>query len=212
MKKPIVIFLFFVTSVFCSAQTRGNLEFYSGIFLFNETSKLNGPATVYESISVPVGISGGIYFNDFWGVKAYLDFLVPVSFVARPDGGITAHKENYDFLLGMDELLGVVITVVKTERLTVPLVAGFHGKLFFSTIVDHFTVAANSGIGIGIGAEYAFTKKAYFMARINGSFDFLGLSIMTPTGNAPAGEQTKFDAAFIRAWGFAPHIGIGIKL
>jgi hypothetical protein len=131
-------------------QITGNLEFYSGISLFNETSRLNGPTTVYESVSVPVGISGGIYFNDFWGIKAHLDFLIPVAYTVRPDGGITVHKENYDFLLGMDELFGVVINVVKKERLTIPSVAGFHGKLSFSTISDHFTMAANSGIGIGI--------------------------------------------------------------
>jgi hypothetical protein len=204
--------MFFAASVFCAAQIKGNMEFYSGISVFNETSRLNGPNTVYESVSIPVGISGGVYFNDFWGIKAYLDFLVPVSFTARPDGGVTVDKTNYDFLLGMNELLGVVMNVVKTERLTVPLAAGFHGKLYFSTIADHFTMAANSGIGMGIGAEYAFTEKVYALARITGSFDFLGFSIMTPTGNAHAGEQTKFDAAFIRTWSLAPHIGIGIKL
>jgi hypothetical protein len=73
-------------------------------------------------------------------------------------------------------------------------------------------MASNSGIGMGIGAEYAFSDTVYVLARINGSFDFLGFSIMTPTGNARAGEQTKFDAAFIRTWSLAPHIGIGIKL
>jgi opacity protein-like surface antigen len=212
VRKQLFLFVFFATSVFCSAQITGNLEFYSGISLFHETSRLNGQNTIYESVSVPVGISGGIYFNDFIGIKAYLDFLFPVSYTARPDDGITAHREDYDFLLGMDELFGVVINVVKTERLTIPFVAGFHGKLFFSTISDHFTMSANSGIGIGIGTEYAFTDKVYFLTRINGSFDFLGLSLMTPTGNAPAGEQTKFDVAFIHTWGFSPHIGIGIKL
>jgi opacity protein-like surface antigen len=205
MRKQLFLFLFFATSVFCSAQITGNLEFYSGVSLFHETSGLNGPNTVYESVSVPVGISGGIYFNDFIGIKAYLDFLIPVSFTVRPDSGVTIHKEDYDFLLGMDELLGVVINVVKTERLTIPLVAGFHGKLFFSDISDHFTMSTNSGIGIGIGAEYAFTEKVYFLARINGSFDFLGFSITS-------GKETKFDVAFIQTWGFAPHIGVGIKL
>jgi opacity protein-like surface antigen len=195
----------------CFAQTKWNVEFYSGTGLFNETSALNGPETTYDSVSVPLGISGGYYFTDFVGLKAYLDFLIPVSFIAHPDSGTTITKENYDFLLGMDEFFGIVFNVAKTERFTIPVTVGLHGKLFFSTIANHFTMASNSGIGAGIGVEYNITDKLYILARVNGSFDFIGLSIMFPTGNADNDRETKVDAAFMHTWGIAPHIGIGIK-
>lgn len=211
MRKFIFGFVFFATAVFCSAQIIDDVDFYGGATLFNETSRLNGPNTAYESASVSLGISAGINLTDFVRLKLYLDFLIPVSFSAHPDGKETIHRDNYDFLLGMNEALGVVFNIVKKERLAVPVMVGFHGKIFFSTLSDYFTVATTSGIGVGIGAEYAITEKVYFLARVNGFFDFLGFSMLTPTGNAPEGETTKFDVALIRVWGIAPHIGIGIR-
>jgi opacity protein-like surface antigen len=212
MKKAFFVTALLAASTVCFAQLRGNIEFYGGSALFNETSGLNGPETIYDSISVSAGISGSVSFSDFIGLKAYLDFLIPISYNASPYGENTIHKDDYRFLLGMDELFGVVFNVIKTERLTVPIILGLHGKLFFSSIGDYFTTAANSGIGAGIGVEYAVTQNVYLLARVNGSFDFIGLSLHTPTGNAPAEAQIRFDAALIRTWGFAPHIGVGIKL
>jgi opacity protein-like surface antigen len=212
MKKAFFVTAFLAAEAVCFAQPRGNIEFYGGSALFNETSGLNGTETVYDSVSVSLGISGGVSFTDFIGLKAYLDFLIPVLYNAGTDGGNTIHKDDYRFLLGMDELFGVAFNVIKTERLTVPLILGLHGKLFFSSIGDYFTAATNSGIGVGVGIEYAVTQKVYLLARINGSFDFIGLSLRAPDGDAPAEAQTRFDAAVIRTWGFAPHIGVGIKL
>jgi opacity protein-like surface antigen len=212
MKKIFCVTALLAASTACFAQVRGNIEFYGGSALFNETSGLNGPETVYDSVSVSLGISGGVSFTGFIGLKACLDFLIPISYNASPYGENTIHKDDYRFLLGMDELFGVVFNVIKTERLTVPLILGLHGKLFFFSIGDYFTATANSGIGSCIGVEYAVTQNVYILARVNGSFDFIGLSLRTPTGNAPAEAQTRFDAAFIRTWGLAPHIGVGIKL
>ncbi|GMO63483.1 MAG: hypothetical protein Ta2A_10500 [Treponemataceae bacterium] len=206
MKKYFIIGIFLLAASLCFAQRNANVEFYGGAALFDETGGMNGPETVYKSASISAGISGGFYFNETVGLKAYLDFLIPVSFNARPDGGTAATRGDYDFLLGMDEFFGVVFNVVKTERLTVPVTAGFHGKLFFSSIADYFTTATNSGIGLGIGVEYAFSDNWYILARVNGSFDFLGFSILTP----PEGG-TKFDMALICTWGFAPHLGIGFR-
>ncbi|GHV46364.1 hypothetical protein AGMMS49546_34230 [Spirochaetia bacterium] len=212
MKKCFIASVFLLAASFSFAQIKGNVEVYGGAMLFNETSGMNGPETVYNSATVSTGISGGAYFNDFIGLKAYLDFLIPVTFTAAPDNGIALTRGDYHFLLGMDEFFGVVFKVFKNERFTVPVTAGFHGKLFFSTIADYSTTEANSGIGLGIGMEYAFTKNWYILARVNGSFDFLGFSIKTPTGNnANKNEQSKFDMAFIQTWGFAPHIGIGFR-
>jgi hypothetical protein len=186
--------LFLLSASFSFAQMKWNVEVYSGAALFDETSGMNGPETVYKSASVSTGISGGVYFNDSIGLKAYWDFLIPVT------------RKDYDFLLGMDEFFGVVFNVVKTERLKVPVMAGFHGKLFFSTISDYFTAAATSGIGLGIGVEYAFSRNWYILARVNGSFDFLGFSVMTPPESGP-----KFDMALVSTWGFAPHLGVGFR-
>ncbi|GHV62248.1 hypothetical protein AGMMS49587_08550 [Spirochaetia bacterium] len=206
MKKYLIVSVFLLAASLCFAQITGNVELYGGSALFDETSGMNGPETVYKSASVSAGISGGVYFNDTIGLKAYLDFLIPLTYTAAPDGGTAVTRNDYDFLLGMDEFFGVVFNVVKTERLKVPIMAGFHGKLFFFTISDYFTTAINSGIGLGIGVEYAFSNNWYILARVNGSFDFLGFSIMTP----PDGGS-KFDMALIRTWGFAPHIGIGFR-
>ncbi|MDR1955380.1 MAG: hypothetical protein LBQ30_00825 [Treponema sp.] len=212
MKKCFIAGIFLLSASLSFAQLKGNIEVFGGTLLFDETSRMNGPETVYKSASISAGVSGGIYFNDTIGLKAYLDFLIPLNYSTAPNGGTTATREDYDFLLGMDEFFGVVFNVIKTERLTVPIMAGFHGKLFFSTIADYFTTAINSGIGLGIGAEYAFTENWYMLARVNGSFDFIGFSIRTPTGNnSNANEQTKFDMALIRTWGIAPHLGIGFR-
>jgi opacity protein-like surface antigen len=206
MKKCFIVSVFLLSASLCFAQITGNVEVYGGAALFDENSELNGPETVYKSASVSAGISGGVYFNDSIGLKAYLDFLIPLSFTAGPDGGTAVTRNDYDFLLGMDEFFGVVFNVVKTDRLKVPIMTGFHGKLFFSTISDYFTTAINSGIGLGIGVEYAFSSNWYILGRVAGSFDFLGFSIMTPPEGGP-----KFDMVLIRTWGFAPHIGIGFR-
>ena len=206
MKKCFIVGLFLLSASISFAQMKWNIEVYGGAALFDETSGMNGPETVYKSASVSAGISGGVYFNDSIGLKAYLDFLIPLSFTADHDSGTAVTRNDYDFLLGMDEFFGVVFNVVKTDRLKVPIMAGFHGKLFFSTISDYFTTAINSGIGLGIGVEYAFSNNWYILGRVNGSFDFLGFSIMTPPEGGP-----KFDMALIRTWGFAPHIGIGFR-
>jgi hypothetical protein len=212
VKKCLFLSVFLLMVSFCFAQIKRNVEVYGGAALFDETSRMNGPETVYKSASVSAGISGGIYFNAFIGLKAYVDFLIPLSFTAHPDGGADITQNDYDFLLGMDEFFGVVFNVFKNEQFTVPLLAGFHGKLFFSTIADHFTAAVNSGIGLGIGLEYAFNNNWYILARINGSFDFIGFSILTPIGNNTSENKSpKFDMAFIRTWGIAPHIGVGFK-
>ncbi|GMO21832.1 MAG: hypothetical protein Ta2B_00720 [Termitinemataceae bacterium] len=206
MKNFLMLSLFFLTASFLFAQIEGNVELYGGAVLIDETSRMNGPETVYKSASVSAGISGGVYFNNTIGLKAYLDFLIPLTFTADPDGGIATTRNDYDFLLGMDEFFGVVFNVVKTDRLQIPIMTGFHSKLFFSTISNCFTTAISSGIALGIGVEYAFNNKWYIMARVNGAFDFMGFSIMTP----PEGS-TKFDMAFIDTWEFAPHIGIGFR-
>ncbi|GHV80126.1 hypothetical protein AGMMS49944_19170 [Spirochaetia bacterium] len=206
MKNCLMVSVFLLAASLCFAQITGNVEIYGGAALFDETSGMNGPETVYKSASVSAGISGGVYFNNSIGLKAYLDFLIPLAFTADPDGGTAVTRKDYDFLLGMDEFFGVVYNVVKKDRLKVPVMAGFHGKLFFSTISDYFTAAINSGIGLGIGVEYTFSNNWYILGRVNGSFDFLGFSIMTPPEGGP-----KFDMALIRTWGFAPHIGIGFR-
>jgi hypothetical protein len=213
MKKCFIVSALLLTASFSFAKMTGNVEVYGGAMLFNETSGMNGPETVYKSTSLSTGISGGVYFNDAIGLKAYLDFLIPLTFTARPNGGTAATREDYDFLLEMDGFFGVVFNVVKTARLIVPVMAGFHGKLFFSTISNYFTMTANRGIGLGIGVEYVISNNWYVLARVNGSFDFLGFSIRKPTGNNSNGnEQTGVDMALIRTWVFAPHIGVGIKL
>ncbi|GHU92709.1 hypothetical protein FACS189479_02450 [Spirochaetia bacterium] len=206
MKKCLMVSVFLLAASLCFAQITGNVELYGGAALFDETSGMNGPETVFTSTSISAGISGGVYFNDSIGLKAYLDFLIPLTYTATPDGETAVTRNDYDFLLGMDEFFGVVFNVIKTERLKVPVMAGFHGKLFFSTISDYFTTAINSGIGLGISVEYAFSSNWYILARVNGSFDFLGFSIMTPPEGGP-----KFDMALIRTWGFAPHLGIGFR-
>jgi hypothetical protein len=212
MKKCFIAGIFLLSASLSFAQMKGNVELYSGALLFDETSGMNGPETVYKSASVSAGVSGGVYFNDTIGLKAYLDFLIPLSFKANPNGKSEIMKNDYDFLLGMDEFLGVVFNVFKTERLTIPLMIGSHGKLFFSTIDNYFITAVNSGIGLGIGAEYALNKSWYILARVNGSFDFIGFSIKTPTGNnSTENEQTGFDMALIRTWGIAPHFGVGFR-
>jgi hypothetical protein len=212
MKKCFIAGLFLLSASLSFAQMKGNVELYSGALLFDETSGMNGPKTVYKSTSVSAGVSGGVYFNDTIGLKAYLDFLIPLSFKTTPNGEAEIMKNDYDFLLGMDEFFGVVFNVVKTERLTVPVMVGLHGKLFFSTIDDYFTTAANSGIGLGIGAKYALKKNWYILSRVSGAFDFLGFSIKTPTGNnSTENEQTGFDMALIRTWGIAQHFGIGFR-
>jgi opacity protein-like surface antigen len=206
MKKCFIVSVFLLSASISFAQMKWNVEVYGGAALFDENSGLNGPETVYTSASVSAGISGGVYFNDSIGLKAYLDFLIPLRFTAESDGGTAVTRDDYDFLLGMDEFFSVVVNVVKTDRLKVPVMAGFHGKLFFSTISDYFTTATNSGIGLGIGVEYAFSDNWYILARVSGSFDFLGFSIMAPPEGGP-----EFDMALIRTWGFAPHIGIGFR-
>jgi hypothetical protein len=206
MKKYFMVSMFLVAASLCFAQIKGTIEVYGGATLFDETSGMNGPETVYKSAFISAGISGGIYFNDFVGLKAYLDFLIPLGFTAAPDGGTSVTREDYDFLFGMDEFFGVVFNVVKNERLSVPVIVGFHGKLFFSTISDYFTTAINNGIGLGIGAEYSINNNWYILARVNGSFDFIGFSMLTP----PEGGQ-KFDMALTRTWGIAPHLGIGFR-
>ncbi|GHT50971.1 hypothetical protein FACS1894102_6750 [Spirochaetia bacterium] len=206
MKNFLMISLFFLTAFSSFAQTKKSVELYGGAAMFNETSVMIGPQTVFKSTSVSAGISGAIYFNDNIGIKAYLDVLIPLNFNAYPDGGIATTQSDYDFLLGVDEFFGVVFYALKTDRLNVPLMVGLHGKMFFSTISDYFTASINSGIALGIGAEYAFSNKLYIMARVNGSFDFLGFSIMTP----PTGGS-RLGMSLIRTWGFAPHIGIGFR-
>jgi opacity protein-like surface antigen len=202
MRKLIFGVLFAAATGFCFGQIKGNIEFYGGAALFNETSALNEPETIYNSISVSAGVSAGIDINERVGLKAYMDFLLPVSFTARSFAMETLKQDDYDFLLGLDEFLGVVFTIAKTNRFTIPITAGFHGKLLFSTLSGDLAIKAASGLGIGIGAEYAFTDNVYLLVRMNGSFDFIGFGI----------KDTKMDMAFIQVWGFAPHIGIGIKL
>ena len=116
MKKCFIVSAFLLAASLCFAEMTGNVEVYGGTMLFNETNGMNGPETVYKSASVSAGISGGVYFNDSIGLKAYLDFLIPLSFTAESDGGTAVTRDDYDFLLGMDEFLGVVFNVVKTER------------------------------------------------------------------------------------------------
>ncbi|GMO49309.1 MAG: hypothetical protein Ta2G_06110 [Termitinemataceae bacterium] len=206
MKKCFMVIMILLVAPLCFAQKNANVEVYGGAALFDETGGMNGPKTVYKSTSISAGISGGFYFNETIGLKAYLDFLIPLLYTAVPEGGTTATRGDYDFLLGMDKFFGVVFNVIKTERFKLPIMAGFHGKIFFSTMADYFTTSINSGIGLGIGVEYAFSNNCYILARVNGSFDFLGFSILTPPEGGP-----KFDLALIRTWGFAPHLGIGFR-
>jgi opacity protein-like surface antigen len=210
MKKYFIASVFILSAAFLSAEIEGNIETYAGTALFSETSDMNGPETDYKSASASLGVSGGVYFNDFIGIKAYFNFLVPWYFSARPDGQPSMTRADYDFLLGLDEFVGVVFNVYKTEKLTIPLLLGFHGKLFFSTVSDYFTTATNSGVGIGIGLEYSFSENWYFLARLNGSFDFLGFSVKTPSGNSQD-KGTHVDMDFIRTWGIAPHLGLGYR-
>jgi hypothetical protein len=82
------------------------------------------------------------------------------------------------------------------------------------------TVHDSASVSLGVYDKLFFPALAIIsppqstaaLARINGSFDFIGLSLYSPTGDAPAEAKTVFDAAFIRTRGFAPYTGVGIKL
>ena len=64
MKKCLIVSVFLLATTLCFAEIKGNVEVYGGAALFDETSGMNGPETVYKSASVSAGISGGVYFND----------------------------------------------------------------------------------------------------------------------------------------------------
>jgi opacity protein-like surface antigen len=210
-KKCILICIFSLISTFCFAQNKWNLEFYGGVPLFNETSDLNGPEVNQKSTSLSLGISGGYNFTDFIGIKAYVDYFFPIVFTSQPSGsGATINRGQYDMLFGIDELVGVVFNVFRTDRFIVPVSVGFHGKLLVADIYDYVNLVINSGIGLAIGAEFKITDKMYLFGRVRGSFDFLGFAIAIPSGSA-SNQETNMDVAIINTWGLSPNIGIGFR-
>jgi hypothetical protein len=210
-KKYILICLFSLISTFCFAQNKWNLEFYGGVPLFNETSALNGAEVNQKSTSLSFGISGGYNFTDFIGIKAYMDCFFPIVFTSEPSGsGVTINRGQYDMLFGVDELVGVVFNVLRTDRFIIPVSVGFHGKLLVADIYDHVNLITNSGIGLAVGTEFKISDKMYLFGRVRGSFDFLGFAISIPSGSA-SNQETNMDVALINTWGLSPNIGIGFR-
>jgi hypothetical protein len=212
-KRYMFIGIFLFASTLCFAQNKWNLEFYGGVPLFYETSALNGPETNQKSTSLSIGIAGGFQFTDLIGIKAYVDYFFPLVFTSQSTGsGPVLNRDQYDFLFGFDELIGVVFNLVRTERLIVPITVGSHSKFLAADIFDYTNLILTGGIGLAVGAEFKISDRMYIFGRVRGSFDFFGFAVAIPNGNTSvSGQKTNTDISFVNAWGFSPNLGIGFR-
>jgi hypothetical protein len=173
-KRYMFMGIFLLASTLCFAQNKWNLELYGGVPLFYETSALNGPEISQKSTSLSFGIAGGYNFTNLIGIKAYVDYFFPLVFTSQPTGsGSVINRDQYDFLFGFDEVIGVVFNVVRTERLIVPITVGSHSKFLAADIFDYTNLILTGGIGLAVGAEFKTSDRMYIFGRVRGSFDFL---------------------------------------
>jgi hypothetical protein len=219
-------------AVFCFGQiTGGTYELAGGYSAYtikfeddytNNAGYTFGWASVTNFGSYKTG--AGVYLN-----FTYLSQSASYDMVA----GNTMKNGGGNFLCSVDFLAGPVFMLYDSEKIKVPFTMGFHGNVFLAFLRGQISAEeqgfplsgaavsyeidyreTNCGLGFNVTAEYYFSKRAYLLGRIQGSFDFVNFSsgesrIITPMGKAVVGDED--DSGFSNAWGLMPQVGIGIR-
>jgi len=224
---------------FCFGQSKkisnnialtGGYSFYT-VKTGNEHATNNG---------FPLGLSYALHIGDRIGVGMYSNLIyIPQSVQSTTSDaagtveGLTIKYGGDTFLFGFDFLMGPVFMLVNTPKIKMPFAVGFHFNLFmmyakdtmaflkvepppgFTGKIESGYAEINYGAGFNIGLEWYFSKKVYFLCRIQGSFDFINVWASNAKMSAEAGDETTTwedsDFGFSNAWGFIPQVGIGIR-
>jgi hypothetical protein len=190
--------LFFSTALcFAGGQShRETFDFGFGTHYTVEFPKPSGADVISTVTSIAINFAGVSYYTDNIGFGAYANLLFPMSLTAYADGeGITVYRNSYDFLFGMDLVLGPVFMLYKSEKSYFPLAAGLHYYQLGGTTVDYSVNAYEIGLGANLTLERHFNPRVYLYSRLQFAADFLqwgkvteftgyGYSIETPFFNA----------------------------
>jgi len=226
----VMLNMFFIGFCFGQFKISNDIALTGGYSFY--TVKTGDEYTINNGSSF--GISYALHIGDRIGVGMYSNFIyIPKSVGGDPvEGWSTVKSGDGIFLFGFDFLMGPVFMLVNTPKIKVPLAVGMHTNLFMAFFDEAVIMAlfedelpfpsgtegeyteANYGVGFNIGVEFYFSRKVYFLCRIQGSFDFINIKtakIKIPASGSGTITAENSDFGFSSAWGFIPQVGIGIR-
>jgi hypothetical protein len=208
MKKGFILLCFVVTST--TMYAKGNFEFSAGVPMAFES--VNGTDTNMTSFAA--GLSGIAQITETIGIAVYDNFVFPQKLKTTTGGVVVAVKgSDYDFIFGVDILLGPSFMLYQSNKLRFPLAVGVHGLMLTATNPGISILGLSFGMGVNITAEYRITPKVYLFGRIQGTYDFYA-NTTTTTSIQYGGytyEKTSRDSGVTSNFTIMPAIGIGFN-
>ena len=211
MKKLLIVVLFFSAITFCFAKgQRDSFEIGLGYHSITEKQTVEGIEVKTKVPSFAINFAGITFFTDTVGIGAYGNFLIPQKFELSAMGEtLTVDRSAYDFLLGLDFLIGPAFMLYKSENFCLPLSVGLHlFQLWANTEIGNTKTNA-FGLGTNITGEYHFNNVVYLYGRFQLSLDFYSwgkTEVYTGYGTA----SQSFSESLI-TWGINPCVGLGFK-
>ena len=207
MKKLLVIFLLVIPLVFGFSQTkRGNVGVGFGYNTIIESSTVSGVKFKTYVPSIAANLAASFLKNDKIGIGLYGSVLLPRYFkISALGSSIKVDNSAYDFLLGLDFLIGPTFYIVNKPKFRLPLSFGIHSYSLWSSVkpIDNFLTEV--GTGLNISTEFNLFSNFLIYLRVQANYDIFAWG-----REKNSGVKTT-DMGFTRVFGIHPSAGIAIR-
>jgi hypothetical protein len=198
-------------------QTKGKMNFEIGIGYHNdaETQTVSGVEAKRTVPSFAINFAWKDFPTERAGIAIYGNILFPHELTISAQGqSVTVDKSAYDFLLGLDGLIGPAFILYKNKNFCLPLAVGIHYHRLWG-LVDSTSIVTNKiGLGANLSGEYHFHKNVYLYGRIQLSMDFYSwgteeAAVYTPERGYSSESKSASGSLF--AFSIEPCLGIGFQ-
>jgi hypothetical protein len=209
MKKNVFVFLLLFLGALCFAKgQRDSFELGVGYHRMTETQEDSGIKLTMPSLAI--NFAGTTFYTKNIGIAAYGNFLLPQELKVSAQGlSFIIDKSAYNFLFGMDFLIGPAFMLYQNESFCLPLSIGMNYCHLWSVVSVVDTSSSEIGLGANITGEYHVNPTVYIYGRFQLS---LGLySWGTASGYTEDGVASISGSGSSITWGMEPCIGIGFQ-
>ena len=179
-------------------ERHGRLELGASFSYFFQNADISGINIKTELFSFALSFSGIAYHWDKIGIGIYGNFLFPLRMIDSAQG-ITASYDRsvFDYLYGMDMLIGPVYIAYQHNNFAFPISAGLHFSMLSYALDTSSSLDFSFGLGTNITGEFHINERIYLLARLQMTLDFFSI------GNA--------GYIWLTGLGMNPSIGIGFQ-
>jgi len=204
-----VMFIFLAYISFAKGQ-KEYFELGVAFPYFNERSSISGINVTSEISSFAINFAGVSFQTDTMGIGAYGNLIMPQKLTMSSMGqSISINSSAYDFLLGLDMLIGPVFLAYQKDYFSLPIAAGVHYMQLWSTIDGLYLDGISLGLGINATGQYRLNSSIYLLARLQLTLDLFSWVTAEQYYGLYSIKQTE--SSSVISWGISPTIGLGVQ-